>query len=169
MDGNQISEQRISGTFNSNANLSLKEKVEVLRKSLPPEKQAEHQSLQQKLAKETDGAQQRIESKRPDRMKNAYDAAHAQILQSAVRGKMPPPTKEVVEHNARLIASRNVQQKEGQERQNMRDTILNRELQFLKKWQPDHPLSKERQAAENTRTTAKENFNSASRQKEQGR
>lgn len=169
MDGNQISDQRIKGAFNSKANLSLEEKVEILRKSLPPEKQSEYQSLQQKLAKETEGAQQRIENKRPDRMKNAYDSAHTQILESATRSRMPPPTKEAVEHNARLVASQNVQQKERQERQNMRDAILNRELQYLKKAQPDHPLLKERQTPEISRIPIKENFNSASKQRGQDR
>lgn len=167
MDDYQISGRRITAAFNERAAMTMPEKVELLRASLPQEKQQGLADLRHHFAKDTERLQQRQEKERPLHMEKAYNAEHARVMQSIVNSKMPPPPVKVIEQNALSAAKQHVLQTEAKSLQRLQQRHLEQEYDFLKRSQPDHPIFRQQKATEQVR--AKDRFNEAARKPDGGR
>lgn len=162
MDEYQLSSRRVSPTFNDSAKLSLEEKVAILRKTLPAEKQAALAELKQEFSKRENQLQRRHETERPSLKREAYDAEHSRLIESIGGSKMPLPGKQVIEQKAQIAARTHATSKESNDMSRLKQRNLEQEYNFLKRAQPQHPLVREQTEK------AKDRFNAAARKSERG-
>lgn len=165
MNDNQIPGQQISQHFNSKSALPLEARIEILQKSLPPDKHTQWSELKARLDKEATRLTEKQIQERPAKFKAAYTAEEARLIQSAINSRMPPPPQNVVEHNARIAATALVSQKENLDRKRLQTRSQELQYDFLKKQQPDHPLVKSIREAQQPTQQLTHSFNlSAARQ-----
>lgn len=165
MTDNQIHAPRISEKFNSSAGLTLQQKVEILCKSLPAEKQPEWSELNGRLKKEAERFSEKHKKDRPQKLQTAINAEQARLTQSANNSNMPQLSPRVIEENAKLNATHSVNQQEAREIKKFDERAFALQYDFLKKHQSDHPLVKSSREAHQPTQQLTHSFNlSAARQ-----